>query len=508
MTPLRKIKPLDELAAVIARHKAEGKTVVHCHGVFDLLHIGHIRYFEQASRMGDVLVVTISPDRFVDKGPHRPAFTETLRAEAIASLDYVDLVAINAWPTAEETLRLLQPDLYVKGSEFKEISTDMTGKMAREAKVVEEVGARLAFTEDIVFSSSNLINRYMSNLPREINQYLEIFRQRYDLEEILQALDGLADLKVLVIGDTILDEYQYCEAIGISSKDPALAIKYQTHELFAGGVLAVANHVADFARSVTLMAPIGEKDSHETFIRSQLHPNVRAELLVQPGAPTLIKRRFIDGYSFNKLMEVYVMDDSGLPPDMIADQCAWLERHLSEYDLVLAADFGHGFISPQVRRVLAEKAPFLAVNTQANAGNRGFNTISQYGRADFVSIAGHELRLDSRDLLGEDRPQMERLREKLGASKLIVTKGRNGCAICGKDAEFLEVPAFAHKTVDRVGSGDALFSITSMAAAQGAPGEVIGFLGNVVGALAVQVIGNKKPIDKASVKKSVVSLLK
>jgi len=80
--------------------------------------------------MGDVLVVTITEDGYMDKGPLRPAFTEALRSEAIASLNCVDYVAVNPWPTAEETLRVLRPDVYVRGSEFKSIS-DMTGNIGK-----------------------------------------------------------------------------------------------------------------------------------------------------------------------------------------------------------------------------------------------------------------------------------------------------------------------------------------------------------------------------------------
>ena len=133
-----KIIDLHNLRDEILELKSSGKKVVHCHGVFDLLHIGHIRHFEQAKCMGDTLVVTITPDRFVDKGPHRPAFTETLRAEAVASLDSVDFVAVNNWPTAEETLRLLRPDFYVKGSEFRNTQSDITGKIAKEEKIVRK----------------------------------------------------------------------------------------------------------------------------------------------------------------------------------------------------------------------------------------------------------------------------------------------------------------------------------------------------------------------------------
>ncbi len=503
-----KIKNIEELAAMLPSYRAEGKKIVHCHGVFDLLHIGHIRYFEQARRMGDVLVVTLTPDGFVDKGPHRPAFPENLRAEAVASLNCVDLVAINKWPTAEETLRLLRPDVYVKGPEFKDPSSDMTGKMAREEKVVREIGAILAFTEDIVFSSTQLINRYLSNFSQEINKYLNLLRQRYSLQNILDILDHMASRNVMAIGDTILDEYQYCEPIGKSSKDPILALRYQSHDLFAGGVLAVANHVANFANRVQLVTVLGERDSYADFILSQLHPNVIPYFAIQKNAPTLIKRRFIESYSLNKLFEVYVMDNSGLPEEKDRQVCDWLKENLPKYDLIITADFGHGAISKNMVHILAEHAGFLAVNTQANAGNRGFHLLTRYPRANYVCLAEHEIRLLMRDLSGDLRPMMNELAEKMGCSKFVVTQGRKGCIVRGADGKFIKVPSFARNIVDRIGAGDAFFGMTSLGAVQGISDELLGFLGNIMGSLAVEIVGNKKSIDKLSVKKYLVSLLK
>ena len=503
-----KILPVHRLAEVVAAARDRGRKVVHCHGVFDLLHIGHIRYFEQARRMGDLLVVTVTPDRYVDKGSHRPAFPELLRAEAVASLGCVDFAAINEWPTAEETLRLLRPHVYVKGSEFRNIGSDMTGKIAAEAEVVSEIGAELRFTEDIVFSSSNLINRYLSNLPEELNEYLDLFRKRWSLDQVLETIDRMESLRVLVVGDTILDEYQYCDAMGKSSKDPVLALRYRSHDLFAGGVLAVANHVSNFAGRVDLVTAIGEVDSHEGFIRSKLNANVEPRLFVQPGAPTTVKRRFLDGYSFNKLFEVYVMDDSGLPRAADSRACQELEDRAGKYDLVIAADFGHGAVSPEMVRVLAREAPYLAVNAQANAGNRGFHTVTRYPRADYACLAEHEIRLETRDLRSSIRPMMDRVAKKLSCPLFVVTRGRSGCLIRGGERKFVAVPAFAHKTIDRVGAGDAFFSVTALAAAQRVPCEVLGFIGNVAGALAVEILGNQKAIDKLSVKKSVTSLMK
>ncbi|MBF0550750.1 MAG: adenylyltransferase/cytidyltransferase family protein [Deltaproteobacteria bacterium] len=503
-----KIKPLQELAIITQECRSQKKKIVHCHGVFDLLHIGHIRYLEQARQMGDVLVVTITSDRFVDKGPHRPAFSDAMRSEAVASLSCVDYVAVNEWPTAEETLRLLRPDVYVKGAEFKDIGSDMTGRIDREAQVVQEIGAALSFTDGIVFSSTNLINRYLSNLPKEIDEYLELFRRRYQPENIMQVIDSMSPLRALVVGDTILDDYHFCEVIGKSSKDPTLAAKHLSSDMFAGGVLAVANHVANFVKEVTLVTMLGEVSGFEEFIRSQLHPNVSPHFFYQPNAPTIIKRRFIDGYSINKLFEVYVMDDSGLPPDLDQEACLWLSGQLRDYDLVIAADYGHGVISKQMVETMVTQAPFLAVNTQANAGNRGFHTVTRYPKADYACLAEHELRLERRSLREDVRILMNELVKQLGCSQLVVTRGRSGCSLCNDKGHFLQVPAFAQNIVDRVGAGDAFFAVTSLAAVQSVPAEVIGFIGNVVGSLAVEGLGNKKATDKLSVKKYITSLLK
>jgi len=157
-----KILELQRLADQVKRDKLEGKTVVHCHGCFDLMHPGHIKYFQASKEMGDVLIVTVTPDKYVDKGPDRPAFNQDLRAESIAALECVDYVAINKWATAEETLRLIRPSIYLKGQEFQHLE-DKTGKIQREAQVIHEIGAELRFTHEIVFSSTKLLNKFFFN---------------------------------------------------------------------------------------------------------------------------------------------------------------------------------------------------------------------------------------------------------------------------------------------------------------------------------------------------------
>lgn len=503
-----KIKTVSEIVEISTELKAQGRKIVLCHGVFDLLHIGHIRYLNQAKEHGDILIVSLTPDRFVDKGPDRPAFTEILRAEALASLSQTDFVTINEWPTAVETLFAIRPDVYAKGDEFKNIENDTIGKIGAEAEVVKEIGSKLVFISDIVFSSSNLINRYITKNSQELTEYLQIFRSRYELDDVLKSLDKMEDLSVLIVGDTILDEYQIASTLGKSSKDPILALKYQSHELYAGGALAVANHVANFAGKVGLLSMVGDTDRYEDFILEKLNPKIDHHFVTRTNAPTILKRRFIDAYSLSKVMEIYLMNDDPLPKALDDELCEKLSGLFNGYDLVIAADFGHGLITPSVVKILCDKAPYLAVNTQANAGNRGFNTIGKYPRADFFSLAEHELRLETRDQVSSSRKLLSQVGGTLGARSGLVTQGGRGCCVWGANDEFVRIPALNSDFIDRVGAGDALFSIAAMANCLGLKDELVGFLGNVAGSLAVQIMGNDTSIGKQAMQKYITATLK
>jgi len=102
------------------------------HGVFDLLHVGHIRHLREAKALGDVLVVTLTEDSRVNKGPGRPAFTETLRAEALAALEAVDFVAISRHATAVPVIATIKPNVYVKGPDYKDAARDITGALPKK----------------------------------------------------------------------------------------------------------------------------------------------------------------------------------------------------------------------------------------------------------------------------------------------------------------------------------------------------------------------------------------
>jgi cytidyltransferase-like protein len=504
-----KIKSLDELASILDDERAAGRSVVQCHGVFDLLHIGHIRHFAEAATLGDCLVVTITPDRHVNKGPGRPVFSEDLRAEAVASLDSVKYVAINCWPQATEAITRLRPRVYVKGSDYRDAEKDVTGGIALEEQAVRAVGGRIAFTDGITFSSSALLNRHMAARPAELSQYLDHFTARYgDGDVVRKYLDGAAALRVLVVGETIIDDYHYCETMGKSGKEPILAARYVSSERFAGGVLAVANHLSSFAGRVQLLTGLGAQDSHEEFVRERLDARVEPTFLTLPDAPTIVKRRYVETYPLQKLFEVYVMGERHGGNGHSEALCERLEALMPECDLVLVTDYGHGLLGPQELELLCAKAPFLAVNTQVNAANHGFNTVSKYKCADFVSVSENEIKLDARSTRRDLRDIVLERCEQMHCDRMIVTQGKQGSLCYSRDEGFVQVPALASHVVDRVGAGDAVFAITSLCAAQKAPMEVVGVIGNAVGAQAVMIVGNRTAVDRATVTKHLTALLR
>jgi rfaE bifunctional protein nucleotidyltransferase chain/domain len=503
-----KIKNFDELCQITGSLKKEGKTVVHCHGVFDLLHPGHIRHFQAAKKEGDVLVVTVTRDIYVNKGPGRPAFNEQLRAESVAALSCVDFVAINEWPSAVETITRLCPDVYCKGNDYARAEEDLTGKISEEETAVAAVGGRLHLTDEITFSSSTLLNHHFNLIPDDAQDFIRQFREKYTSRDIITRMQGLKGLKVAIIGDTIVDEYHYCSPMGKSAKENLIPARFLYSETYAGGVLAIANHIAGFCDHVDLITCLGIQDTYEDFIIKNLKPNVTSKFFYHPSASTIIKRRFVEVDLLRKLFEVNFLDGNSVPEDVNRESCQFLESRAGGYDLAVIGDYGHGFIGREIIKILCGRSRFLAVNAQTNAANIGYNLITKYPRADYFCIDEPELRLATHDRVSKIEGLLAKVTHDLDCHKAVVTLGHRGSLIYDNSNGFVSVPAFSREVVDRMGAGDAFLSITSACVAAGFPMDMVGFIGNAVGALKIRIIGNKSAVDPVPLYKYITTLLK
>ena len=506
-----KIKTLDELTVEAAARRQLGQSVVLAHGVFDLLHIGHIRHLEAAAREGDVLFVTITADQFVNKGPGRPAFTGQLRAEALAALACVDGVAINNGPSAENVIAALRPNVYVKGVEYADAARDVTNKIDIEVRTVEAHGGRVVFTDDITFSSSALINRYLDLHDPELKVYLAGQRDSGLLDRLTLLMDRLKTMKVLLVGDSIIDEYRYVEPLGKSPKENMIATLHKNDEVFAGGVLAAANHLADFCASVEVVTLLGDGEAgYEDFVRKSLKSNVTLSAVRRGGAPTTRKCRYVDiGYNVRKLFEVYYMDATLVAGETEDALCAAVGAAAPDTDLTIVTDFGHGMMSPNVIEAVQRNAKFLAVNAQSNSANLGFNLITKYPGADYICIDQPEARLavtDNRTPI--EVVVSEILPARTGCGKIVVTRGGAGCLAYEQGKPLDVVPAFTNSIVDTVGAGDAFFVLSAPFVQMGAAMSDVGFVGNAAGALKVGIIGHRSSVERAPFVKFLTALLK
>ncbi|MEO5340787.1 MAG: PfkB family carbohydrate kinase [Magnetococcus sp. MYC-9] len=509
MTNTQKILTLAELGERARLCREQGRRVVLCHGVFDLLHPGHVRHLHKARQLGDLLMVTITADPFVNKGPGRPVFPDMLRAESLAALACVDFVAINHGPTAVPVIHTVQPDIYVKGQDYKNVEQDISGNISTEQHAVESHGGRIHYTEEIMFSSSGIINDHFELFAPATKEYLRRFKAEHQADKIIQMVQSLRDRRVLVVGEAIVDEYCYVTPMGVVGKGVnVVAAKYGNTEQFAGGSLAVANHLAGFVDHVTLLTGLGKNDPHEPFIRSKLAANIQPVLYYYDHAPTLVKRRFVDE-SMNKLFELYFYEEESLSEQVEQQVCQWLATHGTEFDVVIVPDYGNGFISQKMIQALCDHARFLAVNTQINGGNRGYHVITRYPRADFAAINEPELRLAAHNRFDPLETLARKISASIQARQFAVTQGPAGADLLDNEADLMHhVPALSTRVVDRVGAGDSFLAFASLALSGGVAPELALFLGSVAAALDVQIVCNRDPIAPVSLFKYITTLLK
>jgi rfaE bifunctional protein kinase chain/domain/rfaE bifunctional protein nucleotidyltransferase chain/domain len=499
-----KIISLEGLTEKVKSAKTDGKKVVHCHGVFDLLHIGHIKHFEEAKSYGDILVVTATADKYVNKGPNRPVFAIELRLEALASLEAIDYVAENKGPTAVETIKILKPDIYCKGPDFKNNADDITGKIGEEKDAVKFVDGEIKYTTDITFSSSNLLNRFGDVYSKPQKSFIEQLKSKYSFDDMKKLIDDLKDAKVLVIGETIIDQYVFCEALGKSGKEPVLVLRDMGTEQYAGGAAAIARHLADFCSEITLLSILGEKGEHEDFIRSNIPENVETFFLYKTDSPTIVKKRFVDHINKSKVLGVYSLNEEVIKKDIEMQFLHRLEKLIPQHDMVIVSDYGHGMISSKTAEFIAEKAPFLALNAQVNAANIGYHTMNKYRSVECAIINETELRHELRDREGDVKPLLKKLAVNLSSKFSVVTSGSSGAILYNHESEdYFVCPAFASKVVDKIGAGDAMLALLSISLFNTGEESLSLLLGSLAAAQSVESIGNSIPISKTTLLKTI-----
>lgn len=495
---------------VKGRLKEEKKKVVLCHGVFDLVHPGHVIHFEQAKKMGDILVVSVTSEKFVRKGPDRPYFNDDLRMKFLAAISFIDYVILSEGYTVDDIVKVVEPDIYVKGEEYSSSSEDLTGKISEEQELVEKHGGKVMFTSGQVFSSTRLINTALSGLPEDVCCYMESFKKKYSIEDIRQYARKAEKLKVLVIGDTIIDKYTYCSVQGIMTKDMGYSARLKQVEEYFGGAIAIARHLSTFTENVTLLSVIGNEKNIRLHMFDELADKINLKLVYSEEIPTIVKRRYL---TKNEKRDEYrkVFAINNIPEKPGYELCvkekfiAKLKENIGNYDVVFLCDFGHGLIDEAVMDIVQEEAKYLVLNCQTNSSNKGMNIITKYHRADVFSLDQNELALAYPTYSEDEETKLIKLAKHLNGNGWL-TRGSLGALQIDHGKEE-PCPAFTLSIKDTIGAGDSFLSLAGIFTAAGAPVEVGTFMGNIGGALGANIVGNKEPVEKVNALKFASTLL-
>ena len=511
MLSAKKNISFQDAGRLFSKLKREGKKIVHCHGTFDLLHPGHIIHFEEAKALGDILVVTITAEKYVNKGPGRPYFNDELRVKYLASLEYVDYVVVVPFSAAIEAIECIQADIYCKGKEYENHQSDVTGNIHDDIRTVERLGGKVRYVGSVVFSSTKLLNNHFEVHPPGMKDFCKKLAQKYTPKKFREIVDSFSDLRILVIGDMIFDRYSSVKVQGLTSKNRIISTRFLSEDIQAGGALAVFRHVRQFTPHIKFISLVGAEEWVEPALAKYINPN-EDEIIRSPDFTTIIKQRFVEplseGKELSKLFAINVIEEQYLNQKILHLVSDIINSCIKDYDLVIVMDFGHGLMQEDIRELVQKKSAFLALNCQTNSYNYGFNIIDkQYRRVDSFSLDETELTLACGKRNLDLTEELKKLQHRLSARYGWLTRGATDTIGVKTGEPECECMPFEKSVVDAVGAGDAFCSVASLAAVKNLPIELGTFMGQLAGAQAVRIIGNADSIKKDKFLKGGMTLL-
>lgn len=496
---MNKILSNEELQKKIKYFKKIKKKIVLCHGVFDVIHAGHISHFKSAKKFGDILIVSVTGDKFVNKGFNRPVFNLNDRKKILSELSVIDFVCESNSLDAISIIEKIKPEIYCKGPDYKDFNKDITNKIKKEIKILKKFGGKFKVTNDQTSSSSKIINM-LNKGTTENEKFLLKINKKFSKTELNQSINSFNDLNVLVIGESILDEYTYCETLGKSGKEPVLTMKPIDTEKYLGGSLAICNHLSTFCKKISLVSYLGEDGSDEKFIRKNLKKNIFPFFIKKKNSPTIIKRRFIENIDNIKTLGLYSINDEQLNKNDETKLYKVIKQQIKKNDLIIVCDYGHGLFTKKISNLIITSKKFYTYNSQINSSNFSHHRLDKFTNMDAIIINANELKHEFRDNNSTITSLGKKLQKKLKTKKIIITQGKDGVILLNNNKTYY-APAFTKNVVDKIGAGDALLALVSLCFKKNLDELLTLYFGSIAAAHVVENMSNSSSINKEKILK-------
>lgn len=481
-------------ARTISQIKKSGSIVL-CHGVFDILHEGHLNHFKFAKKFADILIVSVTNDNFINKGPGKPNFRINSRINMLISLEIIDYVIISNSYSAVPIINSIKPNFYCKDIEYKN-KKDYNQNIKKEILAVKKNHGKIIYSDEKKFSSSKILIENPSLFNNE-NKNFFIQLNKDSTKNINEKIEN-NKLTGLVIGEVIYDKYIFTEGLGKSGKDSILTHKKISEKTFYGGSLSIALNLSNFLRKCILFT---EANDNNLVIKKK---NLKIVNIKRKNSKKIIKTKFIDTSTDNKILGIYDFDDRILDKNEKTKFLNKVKIISKNIDFIIIADYDHGLLTDDIaKKIINLKKPVI-VTSQLNAANLSFHNLKKFDGANLLIINSNELKnYFKRKTLEQDLEKLGKLFLKETKFKnIIITVGNKGSIFMNKK-EIVKCPAFVSNSKDKIGSGDFFLVLASIGYLLKFKPEEILYLGSLAAKENLKDFGNKNLINKNKIFKQI-----
>ena len=426
------------------------------HGVFDVLHSGHLLFFKECKKYCDELIVSITDDKFVNKGPDRPIYTSQERLELISSFKFVDKVLISKDFTPIKLIQRLKPNYYFKGSDYNNFSDDLSGNISKEKKMIEKFGGQIKILNTKQTSSSSIINKNFNFLSKDLKKTLRSIDKKSILNFFKENRNKKSSKKILIFGEPIVDKYTYVQILGKSQKNQIISTNETDKKMLGGGTMLVALFLTNFFNKVDYLCV--NNSFNKNLFKKFLNKNINKIFVNDLMSKITIKNRFIGNYKGERLFQNNKNNNQSLTKNGEIQLVNLFKKIIKKYDKVILFDFGHGLIGQKVLNFVNKNKDKFYINCQSNSSNFGFNLATKYSGGHTVCMDEMEFRL----CVGDNSNSIDFLIDKNKKfinrfKNFIITRGKEGCFFVNNKKKYF-VPVVFKSSSDTTGAGDIFFS--------------------------------------------------
>ena len=460
------------------------KKTAFVYGNFNILHPGHLRLLKFAKESADYLIVGVNSNTIAKDNR---LFDESIRLESIKATSFVD----EAFILREDIIEYIskhKPTFVVKGKEHEK-------RLNSEVSILKSYGGKLLFTSgEIGFSSFDLLRNEFSHINHSDIKHSKSYLNRHNIEknDLISIVHKFKNLKVLVIGDTIVDEYITCEPVGMSQEDPTIVVTPISSKKFIGGAAIVASHAKTLGAQVTYVSVVGDDKEYDYICNELEKINVEYSILKDVTRPTTLKQRF--RASSKTLLRVNHLKQHKIALDIEDQIMEKIRNKIEDMNLVILSDFSYGVLSNnlifEIERLALKNNIFIVADSQSSSQT---GDISKFKNMNIVTPTEREIRLSLNDFESGLVVLAEKLKEKSNPEYIFTTLGSEGVMIYNSSEDELltdNIPALNINAKDISGAGDSFLICSSMSKCVGADIWQSAYLGSLAAAIQVSRVGN------------------